>query len=389
MTTTPTIATANEATATILASSFVNSATVVKAPPGAGKSTTCSSVVALHWQHGHRVAVATPTRAQGHDLAETIAHRFPDVEVVWFGKRGPETITAVQKKEELPAGPHVAIGTVARWAYHEEIGYDLLVMDEAWQVTDTAFAKISHLAPRVLLMGDPGQIKPVVTVNVTEWAADLDSPVTPAPNALRHRHPNTPVIELPATWRFGPDTASIVSRGFYDWTWGSNRPDGRLEIADHPVLARLDANTEVMASELPASPGIPRADRELAEHIADMARVAREHGRVTTAGGERPIGDIFVVAAHIDQVATAAAAVSDIPNVIVDTAERLQGRQADLVFAWHPASGMVAATDFQRDAGRLCVMLSRHKYGVVLVYRQGTLDLPDRKSTRLNSSHWE
>src|SRR5690606_2286591 len=71
-----------------------------------------------------------------------------------------------------------------------------------------------------------------------------------------------------------------------------------------------------------------------------------------------------------------------IDGVTVDTAERLQGRQADLVFAWHPASGMQASSDFQRDAGRLCVMLSRHKYGAVLVYRDGTLDLPVTASGR-------
>lgn len=371
-----TITAARQATRAILEASFANPATICKAPPGAGKSTTCAMVVALHIDEGHNVAVATPTRAQGRDLALTIAEQYPHVRVIWFGKDGPDDIETISSQADLPHTAHVAVGTVARWGYHRENGYDLLIVDEAWQVTDTSFAKIAHLAPRIVLMGDPGQIAPVVTVDVAQWAADPDSPVLPAPSALAHRRPSTPIIELPATWRFGPDTARIISAGFYDWTWGSNRPDGRLRIAGHPVLSRLDAATEIVGAELPAKPGVPRSDRELAHSIADMARHARDCGTVVTDAGPRPVREMFVVAAHIDQVAAARAAVSDIPDVTVDTAERLQGRQADLVFAWHPASGMLTASDFQRDAGRLCVMLSRHKYGVVLVYRDGTLDLP-------------
>ena len=377
-----TIAAANDATRRILEASFANPATVIKAPPGAGKSTTCSSVVALHVSYGHRVAVATPTRAQGQDLAQTIAARFPSVQVVWFGKDGPDGVRVIENKDDLPAGEHVAIGTVARWGYYGLNDYDLLVVDEAWQVTDAAFGKIAGIAERIVLMGDPGQIAPVVTVNVAQWAADIDSPVAPAPNALRHRHPSIPVIELPATWRFGADSARIVSAGFYDWAWGSNRAPGHLDAAHHAATAQIDATTEIVGAELPALHGAPRADRDLAQHIATMVQTTRDTARIHTPDGDRPVQDIFVVAAHIDQVAAARAAIAHIHGVTVDTAERLQGRQADVVFAWHPASGMVAATDFQRDAGRLCVMLSRHKYGVVLVYRRGTLELPVTASGR-------
>lgn len=378
----PTIAAAEDATRVILAASFTNPATVCKAPPGAGKSTTCSMVVALHIDEGHRVAVATPTRAQGRDLATSIAEAYPEVPVYWFGQDPPEGVKHAADRHGLPEGPHVAVGTVARWGYHREDGYDLLIVDEAWQVTDTSFARIAHLAPRILMMGDPGQIAPVVTVDVAEWAAEPDSPVLPAPKALLYRHPETPVIELPATWRFGPDTARIISAGFYDWPWGSNRPAGHLEIPGHRVLAQLGEDHEVVGGTLPTNPGVPRSDRELAESIASMVRHARAHGKVHTTSGTRPIGEVFVVAAHIDQVTEARAACHGIDGVTVDTAERLQGRQADLVFAWHPASGMQVATDFQRDAGRICVMLSRHRFGVVMVYREGTLDIPHTTSGR-------
>lgn len=377
-----TVALSTDVTRRVLAASYENALTIIKAPPGAGKSYTCSSMVALHHADGRRVAVATPTRSQGYDLARTIGERFPHIPVIWAGDGAPDDLRQVSSTRDLPDGPHVAVATVAKWAYHPDAyAYDLLVVDEAFQVTDAAFARIAALADQMVLMGDPGQIAPVVTVDVAQWAADSDSPVRPAPDAVLARHPQVPVIELPATWRFGPDSARIVSAGFYDWQWGSNRPAGHLEIAGGP-MGMFGPEQEIGGLRLPAATGLRRSDPALATAVADLAADVRARGQIVTETGVRPVGEMFVVAAHIDQVAAARAATAHIPDVVVDTAERLQGRQADVVFAWHPASGLAKAGDFQRDAGRLCVMLSRHRYAAMLIYRDGTLELPVTASGR-------
>ena len=74
----------------------------------------------------------------------------------------------IPKVADLPLESHVAVGTLAKWANYpvpedDDYPYDLLLIDEAYQVTATALAQVGHLAPRLVLVGDPGQIAPVVT----------------------------------------------------------------------------------------------------------------------------------------------------------------------------------------------------------------------------------
>jgi len=62
-------------------------------------------------------------------------------------------------------------------------------------------------------------------------------------------------------------------------------------------------------------------------------------------------------------------------DVVVDTANRLQGREFDVVVAMHPLSGRTDASAFRLDAGRLCVLASRHRQCCVFVGRGGASQL--------------
>ncbi len=46
----------------------------------------------------------------------------------------------------------------------------------------------------------------------------------------------------------------------------------------------------------------------------------------------------------------------------VDTANRLQGAGFDVTIVLHPLSGRRDATAFHLEAGRLCVLASRHRH---------------------------
>jgi hypothetical protein len=56
-------------------------------------------------------------------------------------------------------------------------------------------------------------------------------------------------------------------------------------------------------------------------------------------------------------------------GVVVDTANRLQGLEFDFVIAVHPLAGLPEADGFHLDPGRLCVMLTRHRHGCIVVGR--------------------
>ena len=56
---------------------------------------------------------------------------------------------------------------------------------------------------------------------------------------------------------------------------------------------------------------------------------------------------------------------------VVGTPEVWQGLERPLIIAHHPLSGTEPASAFSLDPGRLCVSVSRHLYGCVLVGRGG------------------
>jgi hypothetical protein len=58
-------------------------------------------------------------------------------------------------------------------------------------------------------------------------------------------------------------------------------------------------------------------------------------------------------------------------DVVVETANKLQGLEFEVVFVWHPLAGLPEPDDFHLDPGRLCVLLTRHRQACVVVGRSG------------------
>lgn len=64
-------------------------------------------------------------------------------------------------------------------------------------------------------------------------------------------------------------------------------------------------------------------------------------------------------------------------RVEVDTPERWQGLQRQVMVMVHPLSAVTNPSDFDLETGRLCVMASRHQAGLIVVTRDhvgATLD---------------
>jgi superfamily I DNA and/or RNA helicase len=59
----------------------------------------------------------------------------------------------------------------------------------------------------------------------------------------------------------------------------------------------------------------------------------------------------------------------ELKGVRVDTPERWQGLERELMIMVHPLSGVVDPSSFDLETGRLCVMASRHRGGLVVVSR--------------------
>jgi hypothetical protein len=85
---------------------------------------------------------------------------------------------------------------------------------------------------------------------------------------------------------------------------------------------------------------------------------------------------IGVTCAHVSQVnAIRERLPGELSEVLVETSDRFQGLERPVMVVHHPLSGRVDASVFHLDAGRLCVMASRHRIACFVVSRAGIEDL--------------
>jgi hypothetical protein len=116
--------------------------------------------------------------------------------------------------------------------------------------------------------------------------------------------------------------------------------------------------------------------RDLAVRLRDRnAELSSEatRGQWTGLGLERTA----VAVSHNDQKDQLRVVFNDagLAEVRVDTANKLQGLEFDLVVAWHPLAGLPGPDGFHLDPGRLCVMLTRHRHACIVVGRAGDADI--------------
>lgn len=373
---------------------------VVKAPPGSGKTFLLLRGVEHLSRRGARVAIGTQTNTQANDICERMARDYPGILVHRFaaGRSAPRdlgpNIHWVTDKGDLPAGPSVVVATVAKWSLTQLVDtYDVLFVDEAWQMSWSDFMLCGQLTDRFVLIGDPGQIPPVVPIPVNRWETSPRAPHQPAPElVLADTGLPTKSLELPACRRLPWDSVELV-RPFYDFEFGAWARAGERYVrtsrprTSDPLDPALDllADGSVAALTL-ATPreGPPlELDEEVARlAVATVTRVLDRGAEVVDdeTGVARPLQptDIGLAATHrVVNAAMHRALPSGLrgpSGVVVDTPERWQGLERKLMIVLHPLSGNTRPSSFDLETGRLCVMTSRHRSGLIVVGRDHIRD---------------
>lgn len=368
-------------------------ALVLRSPPGAGKTGVAQrlalqSAALLH----QRCMVVTQTNEQAFDLTRRLVTNARGLPIHMFAKKGlnlPDDLrqqarlVVVHRIGDLPQGPSITIGNAAKWSWIDTADplFDMQIVDEAFQLPDYKFQLISNLAPRHALIGDPGQIDPFVNCEIERWRCDASGPQVSCPAALVKRHPTVLQLALPVSRRLNADTVSIIQPAFYPhmpFRAMSRDRSVRFEVAGiRPFDAALDgvaAGVSIVMVELP--PQITgEADGELAQElVASIFRLLRRRAWMSDDRRVREVtaSDIGVVCAHVSQVNAVRERLGPgLSDVFVETANRFQGIERPFMFVHHPLSGRADATAFHLDAGRLCVMLSRHRIGCWIFGRQG------------------
>lgn len=369
--------------------------TVVASPPGAGKTRLITHLAAqLHQRAGLRVVIAAQTRAQALDVANRVAALDTPTFYLDGSQASAPPAGLSARVNHVAGAPRlrrvdgVVVATTARWLWTatDRHGADVLLVDEAYQMTYADLAACGSLAPQMVLVGDPGQIDPVVTGDTSRWRSSPTGPQVPAPTGLLATHGERIARHnLTRTWRCGPETTALIQPAFYpDLPFTSARPPTHL--AD-PAGTHLP---EVSTIELNAT---SEHDPQIAATAAAQVRELLTH-TLTTTEGTRLLtpADIAVVTPHVPQASLIAAHLADLDDLLVGTANAVQGSERHAAVIVHPLTGQAEATDFNTDPGRTCVALSRHRAHARIITDPQTLDVietarRDRRTTALDVQH--
>jgi hypothetical protein len=360
---------------------------VIQAPPGSGKTHLLLQAARAAYNSRQRVAIATQTRSQADDICRRLAEeRLPCIRFVSHNGTSavqPPGVQITSEHKTLPSGPCIVVGTTAKWGLIElKNPFSVLFVEEAWQMGWADFMLLGQVAPRFVLIGDPGQIPPVVSIDPSRWETAPRPPHRPAPELVMHQAlPETLALSLPATRRLPPCTRDLI-QPFYDfsfdcwaapgerWLIASRRARGALGS----VVERLGENS-VVGLTLPTPDGGPplECDEPVAQAAVDTARAILECQPDWLMDGKRgPLlpSDIGLCATHhAMNAAMALRRDTRLRGVAIDTPERWQGLERRVMIIVHPLSGVVQPSAFDLETGRLCVMASRHQISLVVISR--------------------
>jgi hypothetical protein len=343
-----------------------DAAVIVPSPPGSGKTRLIVNLAAyLAHRAGLHVGIAAQTREQAIQIAARLGLITQRAVLRWSSSakylpHAGMTLVMKGKSAKFPAaGGGIVIATTSLWQYqhYNSLRADVMLVDEAWQGTYADVASLGAFATQIVCVGDPGQIDPVVTGNTDRWRGMGHGPHVPGPAALLDAHQGAlNVIALPHTWRLGPATTALIQPLFYPGLpFTSRRPPEHLtgpagtlpEVAWQPVTSTAG----------PGDPALAAACAARVHHLLD--------GHALTVEGQtRRLGpaDIAVVTAHVSQDAAVRAMLAGVPDVLIGTANQLQGLERHAVVALHPLAGYRDLDSASMtDSGRACVMLTRHR----------------------------
>ncbi|QWV93422.1 AAA family ATPase [Geomonas oryzisoli] len=387
-----------------------NGAVIVSAVAGAGKSYFVTDTVKKCRALGLRVAVGAPTNEQVFSLVRSIADSDPGRVAYIHGEKVIPPLGILRPNVAIisPAyqatGETVLVGTIHKLAsainpqsgFIPALGqFDALIIDESFQATSANYFAVAGIAPRHLCVGDSGQILPFTTVEAgLQWKGLAEDPLQTAVGVLRLNHPNTPLHRFPITRRLD-SRGALIARNFY-----SHDHHFEAAVADGVRTMKLGPATAVSSREKALDKALSTAaqsgwayleqpafqtlilDPVTGQLITDL--ICRLMHRTCTLTCERnqkgaPLDAerIAVVVSHNDQKDMVRGMLNDVglAGVVVNTANKLQGLEFDVVVCWHPMAGLDEPDKFHLEAGRLCVMCTRHRHACFVVGRRGDREL--------------
>ena len=338
----------------------------IQGPPGTGKTYTGAQMICALKRAGlkvgvtavsHRVIVnllegaAKQARAEG--LALRLVHRR-DGEY-----DGEEGILREHSYDKILAGlSHGAIDVIGAtaWAFSRldfEQCVDVLIVDEAGQMSLSNVLAAAPAGRSLVLLGDPQQL---------EQPLQSSHPEGSEVSALYHLLGGSPTMPpdrglfLDETWRLHPSLARFTSEVYYE-----GKLSARRELAEQSILPQ-DARFSGAGLRFVAvghSGNQARSHEEVAEIRAIVDELMASGQWRNSDGAVRPLTlkDILIVAPYNAQVAALVEALPALKDRI-GTVDRFQGQEAPVVIY-----SMTSSSSSDAPRG-MEFLYNRHRFNV-------------------------
>jgi predicted RecB family nuclease len=269
--------------------------------------------------------------------------------------------------------PTVAGATTYAWSRDDLVGSaDLLVIDEAGQLSIADVLSVSRCAPRAVALGDPQQLAaPVQGRHEDAVTKSLLSYVSNDAAVL----PSAVGVFLDETWRMHADVCSVVSDLAYE---------GELHPAGDALIRTLQGERFSAAGVLvlpqPGVQWIPVEGDGDAEMVAVLQAIEGLTNNITVTdarGNTAPVStdEILVVAPHNAHVNKLKAAVPD--GIRVGTVDLFQGQEAHaVIFSMGKLAEGARDVGFLYEVNRINVALSRARLCALVVSHYDALYPP-------------
>lgn len=345
----------------------------VHGPPGTGKTYTAARVIAsLVNDHGWSVGVV----AQSHSVVAHLLNKIVEagVDPALVAKKASGDASATDRFTVIGDDEHanflgdhdacVIGGTAWDFANDTRVAaehLDLLAIDEAGQFSLGYTIAVARAARNIMLLGDPQQLGQVCTGSHPE-------PVDrSALGWLMDGHDVLPSefgYFLAQSHRMHPDVCRIVSALSYDGRLTAHPKTAARTLAGHPPGVRT-----VLVDHHGRSTASPEEAEVIVAEISGLIGT-----NWTDERGSRPLeqGDVLVVAPYNAQVVALRGHLKEagLTNVVVGTVDKLQGREAAVVFVSMTASAIddiPRGMPFLLNRNRLNVAISRAQSNAVIV----------------------
>lgn len=418
---------------------------LLRAAAGAGKSYALKRMVghSLSVSGCGRVGVTAFTNKQLYPLAQDLGNLLGRERVCLFAAKDrigeisdsvKSAAVVVCAAKDIPLDAQVVVGTTHKLGgfgqshLRKHLGpardgkhlFDVLFIDEAWQLPLHRYAAINSLAPIDVGVGDVGQLPPL-DPGENPWRGDRTyNPFRAWPTAFEGDATSW-FVDLPAVWR--PTEAQLeLWRAFYtDW----EALDCVAGPGDRSVkLGRLRGHAATIWKQV--ATGVPTLvevagleeadaadiDPPLLAVVEDWLAALLQGGFAiadtrfddfgcpeckTEVSSDEPEGrTLIAMLATRNQAVDDAQAVADRLTkrfnlhpgaVVASTVDSWQGQTNAITVAIHPLSGASSLDAFNSAFGRLAVTCTRATHGLLLVSRVGLNDLlaaaPARPGTPL------